>query len=262
MRCPPIMNEPNPPNSQSPSAILCIIGDEILCGRTQDANGFYMARRLDEAGVSVTGISVIPDQLDVVADFLRRESPRCDYLFTSGGIGPTHDDVTRQAVAVATGRRLVMHPEAERILRDYFGERLTPARLEMARLPEGAELILNPICAVPGCIVGNIHVLPGIPSMLEVMFDSILARINGRPQARAEIRTSAFEGDFAHWLGEMCRAFPHVKIGSYPHLGDSQVRTVITLRSADADAVDRLRGAIETKLAQSDRPGPVYEDQP
>ena len=162
---------------QAKTAVICVIGDEILSGRTRDSNSHYLARRLAEIGVEVERIVVLPDRRDCIVDFLREWAERCDYLFTSGGIGPTHDDITREMVAEATGRRLVMHGEAEGILRDHYGSEMTEARLSMALLPEGAELIYNPITAAPGCIVENIFVLPGIPEILEVMFESIVDRL-------------------------------------------------------------------------------------
>lgn len=236
--------------TQSPvrTAVLCIIGDEILNGRVQDSNGYYIAQRLAEIGVRVWRIVILPDEIQTIAHCIRHWAARCDYLFTSGGIGPTHDDITRAAVARAMGRELEMNPEARRILEAYYGDRLTEARLAMAMQPAGAELIPNPISGAPGCIVGNVFVLPGIPEVLHIMFESVVDRLDSVPHLRFEIRTSAYEGDFATWLGELCRRFPQVHVGSYPRLGDPRVRSVITITSHDFTAAQEVHELILAAL--------------
>jgi molybdenum cofactor synthesis domain-containing protein len=237
------------PEQGETTAAICIVGDEIVAGRVQDTNGSYVARRLFEIGVAVERFVVFPDRRAALAQFLRKWSRRCDYVFTSGGIGPTHDDVTRQAVAQATGRPLVAHPDAERIIRARYGAGLNEARLAMALLPEGAELIPNPLTAIPGCIVGNIFVLPGIPEVMRPMFESIAPRLQGVPFAHEEIRTRAYEGEFAAALAELAARFPTVRVGSYPRLDDPEARAVVALSSRDRKSLETFAGRVRALLS-------------
>lgn len=234
--------------TKATTAVICIVGDEILTGQTHDTNGHYMARRLYEIGVAVERYTVLPDRLEPLAAFLRKWARRSDYVFTSGGIGPTHDDITREAVALALGRPLVVHPEAEALIRAYYGDLLNEARLSMALLPENAEIIPNPESGVPGCVSENIFVLPGIPRILEPMFESVVHRLHGMPPTHFEIPTSIYEGQYAEALTGLCRRFPEVHVGSYPRLGNPHVRSVITLASADPAAATRMRAEVERML--------------
>ena len=235
------------------TAVLCIIGNEVLSGRTRDANGHFLAARLGALGIAVRRICVIPDEMDEIVSFVREWSPRCDYLFTTGGIGPTHDDITREAIARATARELVMHPEAERIVRAYYGDNLNDVRLEMARLPEGADLILNPRTGVPGCVVGNVFVLPGIPSLIEEMFESVVPLLEAAPVFRDEIATLLYEGEYAHWLAALDDAHPEAAIGSYPILDDPACRTVITVSSRHVEAGRALLDEIRERVGAMER---------
>lgn len=225
------------------TAALCIIGNEVLSGRTRDANGHYIAVRLAALGIALRRILVIPDEMETIVEAVRHWKSRCDYLFTTGGIGPTHDDITREAVARALGRPLAMHPEAQAVVRQYYGERINEVRLEMARLPQGAELIRNPRTGVPGCIVENVYVLPGIPSLIEEMFPTIEPRLGSAPVFRGELPTLLYEGEYAEWLAQLAESRPQIEIGSYPILGDPACRTVLSVASRDMEAG---RDALET----------------
>ncbi|MFP4380981.1 MAG: competence/damage-inducible protein A [Candidatus Sumerlaeia bacterium] len=233
---------------KAPTAVLCIIGNEILCGHTIDTNGSYMARRLHEIGVDVERIMVLPDRLDVIVEFLKIWLHRCDYIFTSGGIGPTHDDVTREAVARALGLELKPHPDAEKALQDFYGKKINPARLSMALAPEGCELIENPVSAAPGFVAGNIFVLAGVPHIFEIMFESVAPRLNGMPRTVVEIDTRAEEGRFAHWLADLEKLHPEVDVGSYPKLGDKRRKSVIRLSSSHPECIVEIEKEIREFL--------------
>jgi len=241
-----------PASPARPTAVFGIIGDEILAGRVHDANGYYMARRLREAGVDVLEMAVLGDRLDRLVEFIRHWSPRVSCLFLSGGIGPTHDDVTRPAVAQALHRTLTPHPEAVQALKDYFGEHVNEPRLEMARLPEGARLIPNPVGGVPGCIVENVYVLPGVPRMLHAMFDALVADLGGAPLRTAEVATTAWEADFSESLARLCADAPSVRVGSYPQEPGAPARTLLTFESADAAALEEMLRRVRALLAPWD----------
>ena len=153
------------------TAALLIIGNEILSGRTQDANLAFLAQELNEAGIQVREVRVVPDEETEIVAAVNALRAKFDHLFTTGGIGPTHDDITSACVAKAVGRPLIRHPEAERRLLAYYPpEKVNPARMKMADTPEGAELIDNPVSVAPGFTIENVHVLPGVPSILQAMF--------------------------------------------------------------------------------------------
>jgi len=234
-----------------PTAVLGIIGNEILAGHTRDANIHFLTARLTAIGVRVLRIEILPDEIPVIVEFLRAWSPRCDYIFTSGGIGPTHDDVTREAVAQAAGRPLVHHPDAENALRGFYGADINAARLSMARVPEGADLVRNPVSAAPGFIVENIYVLPGIPVILQEMFESVAPQLRGVSLRIVEIPTSAEEGHFADWLADLDGEYPDVEIGSYPRLRDPLIRSVIRLSSPHRESLEQAEAAIRRRLESS-----------
>src|SRR3546814_591099 len=145
------------------TAALVVICDEILSGRTQDANLAYLAKWLNVQGIRLAEARVVPDEMEAIGRAVNACRETHDYVFTTGGIGPTHDDISVDAVAAALGRPVVLHPEAEAMLRSYYGDKITDARLRMARVPEGAELIANPVSGAPGIRIGNIFMLAGVP---------------------------------------------------------------------------------------------------
>jgi len=174
----------------NPTAAMLVIGDEILSGRTRDSNMNHLAKALTEHGIALREARMISDDHDVIAAAVRDLSASYDHLFTSGGIGPTHDDITAEAVADAMGAACGVHDDARAILQAHYdrqGQELNEARLRMARIPDGAELIENPISAAPGFTLGNVHVMAGVPTIFEAMLAGLLPTLTGRcPDAVAE----------------------------------------------------------------------------
>jgi molybdenum cofactor synthesis domain-containing protein len=200
------------------TACLIIVGNEILSGRTQDTNLNFLARELGALGIRLREARVVPDEEWAVVEAVNAARARHTYVFTTGGIGPTHDDITAACVAKAFGVPLTRHPEAERRLLAYYPpEKVNEARLKMADTPEGAELIDNPVSVAPGFRIGNVHVLPGVPSIMRAMFEGLRAGLRGgAPVVSRTITVYAPEGEIAGPLAEIQARHPDVEIGSYP----------------------------------------------
>ncbi|MEM1383358.1 MAG: competence/damage-inducible protein A [Pseudomonadota bacterium] len=217
-----------------PRAAMLVIGDEILSGRTRDANAHYLAGEMTRLGIRLAEIRVVPDEAPVIVAAVQALSGAVDYLFTSGGIGPTHDDITADCVAEAMGASIDIRADARAILEAYYppGD-LNEARLRMARIPEGAGLIENPISAAPGFVLGNVHVMAGVPSIFREMLASVAPRlVGGPPVVSHSFRVMIPEGELAAPLGAVAAAHPEVAIGCYPFNRNGIGATVI-LRSAD-----------------------------
>jgi molybdenum cofactor synthesis domain-containing protein len=236
------MSEPGEPVT----AGLVIIGNEILSGRTVDANLSYIATRLGEIGIRTAEARVVPDAEAAVVEAVNACRARYTYVFTTGGIGPTHDDITSACVAKAFGRRFERNREAERRLLAYYPpERVNEARMSMADMPEGAELIDNPISVAPGFRIENVYVLPGVPKIMQAMLDGLLPRLKGgaRMLSRA-ITVLAPEGDVAAaGLGDLQARFPTLEIGSYPFWRPEGPGTTIVLRGTDQVQIDAAAAA-------------------
>ncbi len=233
------------------TAAVVLIGNEILSGRTQDANLAYIALHLNEAGVRVTEARVVADVEADIVEAVNACRARHAYVFTTGGIGPTHDDITSAAVAKAFGVELILHPEAiARLERHYPAGKLNDARKRMAMVPAGAGLIDNPISAAPGFRMDNVFVLAGVPVIMRAMLDGLIHSLSGgAPMRSRTFRTNLPEGTMAADLGALQDAFPDVEIGSYPSFGRPGEQGVrIVLRATD---VARLAAASEgfVKLA-------------
>ncbi len=231
--------------AETPTACLVIIGNEILSGRTQDANLAYIARFLGELGIRLAEARVVPDETAAIVEAVDQCRARHRYVFTTGGIGPTHDDITAAAVAEAFGVPLERNAEAERRLLAYYPpDKVTPARLKMADMPRGVELIDNPVSAAPGFVIGNVFVLPGVPRIMQAMLDGLKGRLVGGPPIRSRsIVCFAPEGEIAERLGAIQTAHPEVEIGSYPFMRMGTPGTTIVFRSTDPQAIDRAAGA-------------------
>lgn len=250
------------------TAAILVIGDEILSGRTQDTNSSHIARWLGEAGIRLSEIRVVPDvQAEIVAalNALRR---RYTYVFTTGGIGPTHDDITADAVAVAFAVPIGFHPQAMAILAAHYkpGE-FTEARKRMARIPDGAELIDNPVSKAPGFHIGNVFVLAGVPMIMQAMLDSLRHRVTGGAKMlSASVGGAVAEGHVAGALGALQTQFPDVSLGSYPYFrragpGSDQVSGYgvnFVLRSTDAGRLAEAREAVRAMIRAE---GAVPEDR-
>ena len=221
------------------TAALVVIGDEILSGRTQDRNVAQVATWLNEHGIRLAEVRIIPDDLDRIGETINVLRAQHDYLFTTGGIGPTHDDITVDAIAAAFGVPVIVHPDARRILEDYYRDRpggLTEARLRMARTPEGAELLLNPSSGAPGVKMGNVYILAGVPHIAASMLEALTGKLEGgRPIVSVTVGARAPESDVADLLRETEAAHPGVAIGSYPFFKDGKYGANFVIRSDDGD---------------------------
>jgi len=232
------------------TACVLIIGNEILSGRTQDRNLAFLGQRLNDLGIRLMEARVVPDVEAVIVATLNEVRRRFDYVLTTGGIGPTHDDITADCVAKAFGRPLIVHPEARAILEAHYppGE-LTDARLRMARTPEGAELIENPVSKAPGFQVENVFVMAGIPDIMQAMFASLQHRLaGGQPLRSRTVAVELGESFVADGLARLQERFPDVEIGSYPFNRAGVFGTRLVLRATEEDLLDAAAGELDALL--------------
>lgn len=227
------------------TAAIIVIGNEILSGKVVDTNSPYLARELRALGVDLRRVVVIPDEVEVIAEVVRELAPKVDYVFTSGGVGPTHDDVTMEGVAQGLGRHVVRHPALERFWRDYFGREAQSA-LKMAEVPEGGELLLGEGITVPVVKVANVYVLPGIPEFFRGDFEAIRERFRLAPFHLRRVYLRSSEGAIAAKLHELLAAYPDLLLGSYPTVSDPAYDVLVTLESKDAACVEE---ALKSLLA-------------
>jgi molybdenum cofactor synthesis domain-containing protein len=235
----------------TPAAAFVIIGNEILSGRTQDANLKFLGERLSKLGIALKEVRVVADEYDAIIEAVNALRPRHDYVFTSGGIGPTHDDITTEAIARAFGVPVVQHPEAVRMLRDYYGAELTDARLRMACVPEGAGLIVNPVSTAPGFRMENVFVFAGVPKILQAMFDALAPTLTGGPpiESRA-VSIRMPESKIAADLAAVQARFPQVALGSYPFARPDGYGTTLVARSNDAQALEAAFADLNAMLVR------------
>ena len=228
------------------TAALLVIGEEILSGRTRDENIAYIAAYLTRIGIVLREIRVVADSKAEIAAAVNDLRRRFTYVFTTGGIGPTHDDVTTDAIAMAFGVEVVVDPEAVAAMRKLFSsEELTPARLRMARIPRGAALIDNAISRAPGFMLENVIVMAGVPRIMQVMLDAVTPRLaKGRPILTRSIRLDVPEGDAAPGLAELQASHPEVQIGSYPFFENKRLGTYVVLRSSDEAKLEAAQNAL------------------
>jgi molybdenum cofactor synthesis domain-containing protein len=223
------------------TAGLAVIGDEILSGRTQDKNIAQIATWLNVQGIRLAEVRVVPDVQERIVEAVNELRTRYDYCFTTGGIGPTHDDITVDAIAVALGVGVVIHPEARAVLERYYETRggITDARLRMARVPEGAELIPNRMSGAPGIRVGNLFILAGVPHITAGMLDALTGTLEGgRPVLSRTIGSWAAESEIADMLAATERAHEGVAIGSYPFFREGKTGANFVVRATDPAVLD------------------------
>jgi len=233
------------------TAAILLIGDEILSGKVEDENARYLVHELRRAGVTVGRIEVVPDQLDVIAESVRRLSPAFEWVFSSGGIGPTHDDVTFAAVAAAFDRPVARDPQLEDLMRRTWGERLHVRDLRMADIPLGARLEhgpRGPSSAWPVVVMENVWILPGVPQIFRRKFEAVRELFRGPAIHGRAVYLNEPEGVIADVLDEVVDAFPTVAIGSYPHLEAVEYRVKITLDGRDAGAVNDATARLVQRL--------------
>lgn len=235
-----------------PTAVAVIIGNEILSGKFQDENSPWLATRCRELGIDLVRIHVIPDDTEVIASTVAAASTMADFVFTTGGVGPTHDDMTMDGIARAFGVALIRHPELEQTLRARMAERLTPAALRMAEVPEGAVLWRSEGMRFPQVVMRNVLVFPGVPRLLRMKFDAIASRLGGGDRVLgARLVTTAAETDIAAALTDMQQAHPLVEIGSYPQFDRKPYTVTVTLDSRDALALQACTTALRALLADA-----------
>ncbi|MDP8994814.1 MAG: molybdopterin-binding protein [Pseudomonadota bacterium] len=238
------------------TAGLLIIGDEILSGRTQDRNLAPVATWLNLQGIRLSEVRVVPDEAPRIAAAVNELRAAYDYLFTTGGIGPTHDDITVDAIAEALGVPVVVHRDARAALERHYAARggLSEARLRMARVPKGAELIENPMSGAPGIKVGNIFILAGVPHIAATMLEALSGRLEGgRPLLSRAVGCWVPESEVAALLIEAERAHPGCQIGSYPFFRDGRVGANFVIRSPDPAALAACEADLVARLADSGR---------
>jgi molybdenum cofactor synthesis domain-containing protein len=236
------------------TAALLVIGDEILSGRTKDKNIGYTADYLTAIGIDLKEVRVVSDDETAIVAALNALRTTYDYVFTTGGIGPTHDDITADCVAKAFGVALRYHPDAVEILKQRMakiGGELNEARLRMARVPEGGELVANKVSGAPGFRIGNVIVMAGVPAIMQAMLDEVAPTLEtGAKLLSTTIRADAKEGDVGSELGAIAKAHPEAIIGSYPFFDEKMgPNTNIVVRSRDPDKLKAVREAVEEMLA-------------
>ena len=232
---------------------IIIIGDEILSGRTQDTNSNFIAKKLIESGIKLEEIKIIHDNKDLIGESVLDFHKKYTYVFTTGGIGPTHDDITAESISLAFNQKYCFHSQAYKILKAYYpkGE-FNEGRQKMAKMPEHVELILNPLTAAPGFIIKNIYVLPGVPNIMKKMFINLLENIEkGSPKKSVTININLYESLIAEELGKIQNNYPNCSIGSYPYFNfSSNVGGVnIVISSWFLDNLDVIVKEIEDKIS-------------
>lgn len=226
----------------NPTAAMLVIGDEILSGRTRDANMHQLAQELTKAGIDLKEVRVVSDDPDAIQGAVRDLSKAYDQVFTSGGIGPTHDDITADNVALAFDTPIDVRDDARALLQAHYdrqGVEFNEARMRMARIPDGATLIENPISVAPGFTIQNVHVMAGVPNIFQAMVASVLPGLTGgEPLTSLTVRLDRPEGEVAAGLSDIARNHPDVTVGSYPFYSGGNYGTNIVIRGRPASAVD------------------------
>lgn len=226
----------------NPTAAMLVIGDEILSGRTRDSNLHYLAGELTRHGIRLMEARVVADDHMAIIDAVNDLRSRWDHVFTSGGIGPTHDDITADAVAAAFEVAISHRPDAMALLQAHYdraGQEFNAARQRMARIPDGAALIDNPVSTAPGFTIGNVHVMAGVPRIFEAMVASVLPRLTGgAPLLSQSLRVERGEGEIAADFGALAVEFPALSMGSYPFIHNGAHGTNLVIRGTDAGEID------------------------
>ncbi|MEP4248250.1 competence/damage-inducible protein A [Tateyamaria sp.] len=234
----------------NPTAAMLVIGDEILSGRTRDANMYHLAGQLTDHGIDLKEVRVVSDDRDAIIAAVKVLSAAHETVFTSGGIGPTHDDITADCIAAAFDTPIDVRDDARALLAAHYaktGAELNTARLRMARIPDGATLIDNPVSVAPGFSIGNVHVMAGVPSVFQAMVESVLPTLTGgAPLVSKTLRIDRGEGDIAGPLGDLAAAYSDLSIGSYPFQKDGKYGANIVIRGTDGAMVDAALEALSS----------------
>ena len=238
----------------NPTAAMLVIGDEILSGRTRDANMHHLAGQLTEAGIDLREVRVVSDDAPAIISAIKALSAAYDTVFTSGGIGPTHDDITADCIAAAFDDHIDVRDDARALLAAHYaktGSELNEARLRMARIPDSATLIDNPVSVAPGFTVQNVHVMAGVPSVFQAMVATVLPTLTGgAPLMSRTLRIDRGEGDIAGPLGALAAEFSDLSIGSYPFQKDGKFGANIVMRGTDEARLETALSQLETLFAE------------
>jgi molybdenum cofactor synthesis domain-containing protein len=234
----------------SKTAGIVIIGNEVLSGKTQDINSHFFCTELRRLGVEVQKISTIQDEIELIGAEVATFSERYDYVFTSGGVGPTHDDVTIDGIARGFGLKVVRHPDIERRMRQRFGGDVNEARLRMANVPEGAKLLATEALFAPIVNIHNVYIFPGIPSILQERFHSIKEMFRDAPYYLKNVYVRYGEGVIAEMLNDLLAKFPQLMLGSYPVLDLPDYKVKVTLESKDQSYLDKALQVFVASLPQ------------
>jgi molybdenum cofactor synthesis domain-containing protein len=242
-------------SSRIVTAALLVIGDEILSGRTKDQNIGYIAEYLTKIGIDLREVRVVADDEAAIVEALNALRGRNTYVFTTGGIGPTHDDITAECVAKAFGVAIDYDPRAVAIMKARYaalGTEMNEARMRMTRIPAGAELVPNRVSAAPGFWIGNVIVMAGVPSIMQAMLDEVAPKLaTGARLLSQTVRADCREGDIGTELGEIAKSHPEVMIGSYPFVDEFRgPNTNIVVRSRDPERLAAAKAAVEAMLTQ------------
>lgn len=239
------------------TAAIIAIGDELLSGRTKDKNIGHLAEKLNDIGIDLKEVRIIGDEEEMIVTTVQALKARYDYVFTSGGIGPTHDDITADAIAKAFGRPCLVDPRADKLLTAFYAARgveYTESRRRMARMPQGAELIANSVSTAPGFIVDNVYVLAGVPAVFQVMVDEVLPGLKKGTPILSRTMTCPFgEGVIGHPLAEIQQQHPNAEIGSYPHYEGSGFSLELVIRARDNMALNSAYEAVEAMIDELQR---------
>ncbi|HZY69244.1 MAG TPA: molybdopterin-binding protein [Devosia sp.] len=254
------------PEATNPTAALLVIGDEILSGRTKDVNIAATAEFCTDLAIDLTEVRVVSDDEAAIIEAVNALRARYTYVFTTGGIGPTHDDITADAIAKAFGVALPINPEARAMLEARWRDRgieVNESRLRMARIPEGADLIVNSVSAAPGFRIGNVHVMAGVPVIMRAMLESIAPTLQGGRKVHSlTVKSRVGEGNIGGPLAALQTQFPDVKMGSYPRMGDGTVLTELVLRSADETRLRQAAEAVHQMVAAEHRRAGLPDPDP
>lgn len=238
---------------KNPNAAMLVIGDEILSGRTRDANMHHLAQELSKVGIDLLEVRIVPDNHERIADALNDLRSQYDQVFTSGGIGPTHDDITADAVAAAFGCKIDVRADARKILADHYSGselELSEARLRMARIPDGASLIPNHVSSAPGFTLDNVHVMAGVPKIFQAMLEVKLHDLApGNPWHSRSVRIDQMESSIAVPLGEIARKYASLAIGCYPFREGSRFGSTVVVRGQDMDLLEGAEAEIRREFA-------------
>ncbi|MBM7066003.1 molybdopterin-binding protein [Actibacterium sp. 188UL27-1] len=234
----------------NPTAAMLVIGDEILSGRTRDANMHHLAGQLTERGIDLREVRIVADDPDAIVEAVNALRLRWTHVFTSGGIGPTHDDITADCIAAAFDVSIDIRDDARALLAAHYaktGSELNDARLRMARIPAGAVLIDNPVSVAPGFTIGNVHVMAGVPKVFQAMVATVLAHLTGgAPLLSRSLRVERGEGDIAGPLGVLAAEYADLSFGSYPFQRDGVFGANIVVRGTQADRLQHAMAGLST----------------